>query len=328
MLSKDQFLFEFVKGVIHLSKKDYSFLHNISVLVKDKKFLTENQTKLFDKLIIKYQKQIKKSGYNTELILNLPWHSQVVESKLEYLQARVSIVNDNIIIKTPFNNQFITAIRKVDLNQFIWDKQNKHYIIPFSTYHFKLATEIVPKYFENFLFCEKTEQLIESTQYYNDAKFWSPTLIKVADNFYVASCNEQVSNAIKDIPLNDSPKTLFLLSQYGVSIDQSVTKQNPKLELAAKHNNTIDIDYIETLVTILKELDIETVFTSRDIVHNKMLANEIKLAFLEKGIVCKPFQETKKDKGVLIKSTSFYRGPLENVDKIITITNSRPIKIR
>ena len=326
--TKDQFLFEFVKGAIHLSKKDYSFLYNISLLVKDKKFLTANQTKLFDKLILKYQKQIKKYGYDSAILLHLPWNTQVVESKIEYLQAKVSIFGNNIIIKSPFNSQFITNFKKIYLQQFTWDKNQKQYVAPFSTYNLKISTQIIPKYFDNYVFSDEVHRLLETVTTYESIKFWNPTLIKVGDSFYIIAVNEYLYNAIKDITLNDDPKTLFLLSQYGVEIDQTVTQQNQKLLFAGNFMNTIDIEYIETLVMMLKELNIETVFTARDIIHNKQISNEIKLAFLEKGINCKPFNHENKHRGILLKGTSFHSGSFQGVDKVITITNSRPIKIR
>jgi hypothetical protein len=327
-ISKEKVLDYLLVGYIHLSKKDYSFFYNISLLIKDKKCLTENQTKLFDKLIVKYQKQIKKFGYDSNILLTLPWTSEVLESKLEYLQARVFILNNNIIIKSPFNSQFITNFKKIALQQFEWDKNSKQYVAPFSTYNLKIATEFIPKYFDNYVFSDDVKTLLEGITLYENAKFWTPTLIKVGNSFYIVAMNEHLYNATKDIALNDDHKTLFLLSQYGVEIDESVTQQNQKLLFAGNFMNTIDIEYLGTLVLMLKELDIETVFTARDIIHNKQISNEIKLAFLEKGINCKPFTNENKHRGILLKGTTFYSGPFQGVTKVITITNSRPVKIR
>jgi hypothetical protein len=328
MLSKDQFLNQFISGSIHLSKKDYSFLYNISLASKNKQFITQNQTKLFDKLLVKYQKQIKKSGYDIQTLLHLPWKIQVLESKLEYLQARVFIEKGNVIIKSPFNTQFITSLKKIELHEYKWDKQNKQYVAPLSTYNLKVAVNIVPKYFTNFVFSDEVKELVDSVKDYKDVKYWTPTLIKVDKQFYIAACNEQVFSATQNIVIDDSPKTLFILSQYGIKIDESVSQQDPHLELAANFYNTIDIEYLDLLVSLIKDLDIETVFTARDIIHNKVISNDVKLAFLEQGINCKPFHTENNDKGILLKSTSFYRGPFTNVEKVITITNSRPIKIR
>ena len=62
LTSKEMLTHYLLKGYVHLSKKDYGFFNNISYITNGKKSITSNQDKLFNKLILKYQRQLKKLG--------------------------------------------------------------------------------------------------------------------------------------------------------------------------------------------------------------------------------------------------------------------------
>jgi hypothetical protein len=329
MNSKESLLAIFTNGQIHVSKKDYGFFINIQNLIKDRKPITSNQAKLFDKLISKYQRQLLKNKLDIPTLLNLSWTTQILESANEFLQARVFCRDKHIIIKTPFNTKFVTNFRKIDLNSFEWDKNDRHYIAPFSTYNLRLAVNFVPEYFKEVVFCDVLKEYIDKLKVYNGATIWSPTLVKIHGQYYIAGMNENLYDATKHIVLSDDPKVLFELNQYAVKIDDSIIGNNKRLEFAANYNVTIDLDYLDVMVDMLKELNIKTVFTAREIIHNKEISNEIKVSLLEQGIVCKPYNFQNNNKGgVLLKSSSGIMYSMQNIDKIITIKNSRPIKIR
>jgi len=326
---KEELLKFFLAGYVHLSKKDYGFFNNIKSLIEDNKPFTSNQAKLFDKLVVKYQRQLAKNNIDTETLLNLSWNATIVESAPSYLQAKISCFANNIIIKTPFNSKFVTDFRKIQLNSFIWDKNERQYIAPFSTYNLHLAVNFVGKYFKDVVFCDLIQEHIDKLKVYDSANIWSPTLIKINDQYYIASINENLYDATKNLILSNNCKVLFELSKYGIKISNEIIGNDQQLYIASNYNVTMDLDNLDDLVNILKKLDILTVFTSREIIHNREITNEIKKALLEQGIVCKPynFQDNIKS-GILIKSTAGTMHSMPDVDKIITITNSRPINIR
>ena len=59
MQKKEHLLHYMMKGHVHLSKKDYGFFNNLSYIIREKNQVTSNQNKLFDKLILKYQRQLR-----------------------------------------------------------------------------------------------------------------------------------------------------------------------------------------------------------------------------------------------------------------------------
>jgi len=71
MQKREHLLHYMMKGHVHLSKKDYGFFNNLTYIIKDKNQVTSNQNKLFDKLILKYQRQLRKLGHNIEKLNQL-----------------------------------------------------------------------------------------------------------------------------------------------------------------------------------------------------------------------------------------------------------------
>lgn len=317
-----------LNGYVHLSKKDYGFYSNICNFVKENKPITSNQNKLFNKLLVKYKRQLTKLGHDIQKLQNLDWKVGVVESNQEFLDAKIFIDDDHINLKAPFNTQFISKFRDAELNQFIWNKTSKSYTAPISTYNLKLAVSFVTKYYKTVVYCPNTIKILEKINEFNGVAHWLPTLVKIKNNFYISCINESLYLATKDIPINDDPKTLFLLSQYGISIDKSVTNCDQVLELAGKYEVTIDLEYMDILCQILKSLEVSHVFTSRDIVYNKQMRSEILLLMSKYGITCSPVGSTDHEHGVLLKNSSSKYEYNKNFLKVITVTNSRPIKVK
>lgn len=324
---KDQLCQYLVSGYVHLSKKDYSFFHNVIVQTKDTKPVTSNQNNLFNKLLHKYKRQLTRLNHNVDNLVELEWRSGVVESKKEFLQAKIYVLGNDLIIKSPFNSQFVQQFRRVILNPFIWDTKEKFYIAELSTYSLKTAYIYVTKYYKDVVFCPTVQKLLDQTVPYNDAKYWTPTLVKTNNNFFIYSTNSILNQHIQDIVLNDDPNTLFLLSQYGVSVDTSVTQDNETLNFAGTYKVSCDLDDLDAIVDMLHLLKVTHVFTARDVVYNKSVSNEIKTKLLSKGITCSPISNNTNATGVFI-TTSSYESINGDFQKIIRLTNSRPILIK
>lgn len=326
---KEQVVSYMIAGHVHLSKKDYGFFSNINNISKGNNPITSNQDKLFNKLLVKYKKQLSKLNINIETIQNLPWKVGVIESKQEFLEAKLSIKDNNIIIKAPFNTKFIQNFRNVPLNTFEWDKIKKCYTAPFRTYNLKIATETITKFYTDVNYCEEIIKILTELKEYESVRYWEPTLVKQNNNLYIYGLNEHVYENIKNLELTDDPKTLFVLSQYGIKIDDTVTGANQILKFAGNFDVKIDLEYFDFLCTILHELEVDHVFTTREIIYNKNISNEIKLKLLNYGISCRNLNTSiNTNNAVLLKtSSSNYISHHSNICKIITLTNSRPIKV-
>lgn len=325
-VNKDNLCKFFLAGHVHVSKKDYGFFNNINNSLQTRNTITSNQAKLFDKLILKYQRQLTRLGYAAKNLQDLSWEGIVVQSKDEFLDAYISIVDDQICIRSPFKTAFVQQIRKN--NHFEWDKVERLYKAKFSTHVLKFAVSLASKHYERVNYCPELSQMLAKLAVYDSCKYWKPTLVKRNNSFYIYCINENLYKAIEKIELNGDVKTLFELSQYGIFIDESVTEGDKLLELAGTFDATIDLDYFDSLCRILNLLEVDRVFTSRDIVYNKEVSNEIKLMLLQHGISCNTVSSTSHEKGILIRngnSTDYYNS---RIQKVITLTNSRPIKIR
>lgn len=326
--SKEMLTHYFLKGYVHLSKKDYGFFNNISYITNSKKSITSNQDKLFNKLILKYQRQLKKLGHDIEVFTSLEWKTGLVDSNQEFLTAKVIVVDKDIRIISPFNNKFIQDIRKVNLNQFVWNKSERYYEAPYSTHNLKLATSLVKTHFNDWYFCETISGLLKQMDEFQNVKFWNPTLVKVQNNFYVCAINETLSDAISYVEINDDPKNLFSLSQHGVQIDESVHSQDQFLTFAGSFNITSDLENLDQIVNFLQLLNVDHVFTSRDLIYNKSISNEIKVKLLNNNITCCPISSefSSFKKAVIFTTHIGYNS--HKVLKTIKLTNSRPISIK
>ena len=302
---KDQLTQYLIAGHIHLSKKDYSFFHNILVQVKDNKPVTSNQNNLFNKLLHKYKRQLTKLNHNIDNLVPIEWKLGIVESKKEFLQAKIYIVDKNIIIKAPFNSQFVQNFRRIILNPFIWNSKDRYHVAELSTYSLKIAYNCVTKYYKDIDFCPKVQNLLDQTKNYNEIKYWAPTLVKSNNNFFIYSTNSILHDHIENIVLDDDPNTLFQLSQYGVSVDISVTKNNEMLNFAGTYKVSCDLDDLDAVIDTLHLLKVTHVFTARDVVYNKTVSNEIKVKLLAKGITCSPISSKTNKTGVFITTSSY-----------------------
>lgn len=320
----------FLTGQIHLSKKDYGFFSNLRYLIKDTNQITSNQTKLFDKLISKYKRQLNKQGYKVEDLANLLWKVEVVESKKEYLEARLFTDRNMICFKLPFNNQFIKYFRQLNNNTFEWDKTHKRYQSQYSTYALKLALNSLQKFYKDISFDSAINDILTEVNQFNTSTVWEPTLIKSNDKYYVAGLTETLFTQIKDLTLSDDPQTLFELSRYGIKIDEEVIQNDNFKKFASSFYVTVDIDDMSKVLLYLKLLNVHQITLASDMIYTKEISKEIKQKILDTGLECyPPYTQSTNDSVLFQYSRNAYTvKKTKNVLKCITLTNSRPVNVK
>jgi len=253
MNNKEQLLYFFLNGKISLSQYDYKFMANLQTMIQNKDRVTSNQATLFDNLISKYKKQLTKNGFDKDTLKALPWKTMVVESTPEYTGATVSLYDNDIVIKVPFNKPFISAFRQVKNNNFEWNRDTKMYRAPFSTTALKIANTELGKYFDTVRFDDQLSSLLDDINTYY-AEVYDPTLYVVNDRPIIVAINSVLGELIKDMVIQVDPKTLFRLSLMGINIDERVYATNPKLEFASKRVYEMEIDQVETAISWMKSL--------------------------------------------------------------------------
>ena len=300
--TKDQLLNYLIAGHIHLGKKDYNFFANISYSIKDRKPITTNQVKLFDRLLSKYNRQLKKLGHDVENLLKLEWHTVVIETKQEFTEAKLFVENNQLKIRAPFNSKFINFVRQLS-NTFVWDKQEKVYAANMDTAALKFAHQYLLVAYDTVKFCDSVQESLDYANSYNNL-LWEPTLKKINGNYIIAPINNSLFEAIKDIDLNDDPETLLNLSKYGVNIDPVICDSDLKV-FAASFITSINLDSVDTLVDYLKLLKIDHVFSTRDLVYNKLVSKQVKETLESNNIKLSPFQNIIEDVGIIIRTNDF-----------------------
>lgn len=314
-----------------MSQYDFKFMTNLQTMIHKDNRVTTNQSNLFNFLIEKYTKQLKRAGHNSAALVELPWTSTLVPSLEEYTGATVSIVDDIITIRVPFNKTFIAEFRDVKNNTFEWSKEHQMYRGPFSTTALRIATTVPFKYFPTVRFCDNTTQLLADLKQY-DATYWNPTLVSVGDTLVVAACNPVLGDILADVDLVLDSKTLYLLSQYGIAVQPGILDSDPKLKFAHSYANDVDLDNTQELVDWLHELGCTTVMYSRGLNVNTAVNVELTKQLAEKGISCVA-ASSYANKGVLIQthSTRFTDRVVpynSNILKVITLKNSRPVEVK
>ena len=336
---KEDLLKYLISGSLHLSKKDYGFFSNIKNQIQHNKPITSNQNSLFDKLVMKYKRQLHKEGYNAEDLLTLVWKIPVIVSEPEYLRATISLQNNKIIIRSPFNSKFISSIKEIQLQPYTWNKKEKFYEAELTTYNLKKGLVCVKRYYDDVKYDSAILEILDTLNQYANVKFWNPTLVKVGNNFYVSCLNESLYEAIKNIEWSDDPKFILKLSQYGITVDESVINNDALLNFASNYYATVDVDNIKELRIWLDALEYDLIFLGSNIIFNKPVTDDIKK---ELGDI--PISRNTDDldlyKNILYLNYNSYKrfnssylslnvkDLHKNITKVLTITNSRPIYVK
>jgi hypothetical protein len=269
MTTKEHLLYFFLSKPIRLHYSDRKFFNNLTMIIKDTNKITTGQDKLFTKLIEKYLLQLKQTNLTKDQLLALPWKAEVIETTKEYTGARVSLINDKLVIRVPMNNKFIKKFEDIKDNTFVWDKIKKAYISPMSTYALKIAYTILPKYFPEVYYCDHIKKVLAEVSHLSDPNLmWEPTLVTINNNYYVIAVNETAGELITDLELNTESRTLFRLSKLGIKTHASLIDTKIK-KFASEFTTDVDIDETE-VVMWLKELGVTQVLLGKG-VHTSYL---------------------------------------------------------
>lgn len=333
--TKEELIYFMQCGMISLSKYDLRFIQNLHLYTAKHNPLTSNQVNLFDKLVEKYKRQLKKHGLAFDKLEKLPWKSEIIPSDPKFTEAFISIENNKITLRSPFNNKFISALSKTQYNTLKWLPDKKIYESNYSTEALKKVVGLTHKFYNKVNYCPVVQDLINKISDYS-ADYWTPTLVKCNDRFIIAAINDKLAEAIKDIPLSDDPVTLSMLATYGINIDEDITNGDKFLEFASRYITEVDFKDLDIFIDWLKHIDCDCVFMAAQagmkIHYRKILTDKLK----EKGIPV----DTRNNMilGVRISeyarpvcvafSSNFMYHRIFNFAKVVLMRNSLPVDIK
>jgi hypothetical protein len=330
--TREHLIYFMVKN-LRLSRYDSRFLENLEKMTVTIHRVTSNQVDLLNKLIDKYQRQLIKQGYFIDQLLNLPWTTTIVQTTREYTSAHVGILEDNIILKTPYNKAFITEFRTISQSSFVWDHSNKYYVGDLSTYSLKLAIQTANRFFDDVRYSDRINELLHQMEYYKDTVYWTPTLINANGNYLIACTNSALDKATEHLPLNNELTTLAELVRYGINIDESILLTEEK-RFAGSYNPKIELSKICDIVPWLQNIKCDYVSVSGiGLSTNLKFKDDLRQALENAGIQY-------NDAGRVITHTNLskYKFPVivkfklisddyVNVAKVINVVNSQPVNL-
>ena len=331
--NKEQLIYYMVAN-LRLSRYDIRFLQNLEKIIISKSRITSNQSNLVDKLIEKYERQFVKNQMFIKELLNLPWKTLIVETTDEYTSAHIGIVDDNIILKTPYNKAFITAFRSLSQSSFVWDHTNKYYIADLSTFSLKLATRMTGTFFNEIRYSDNVKKILSQQECYKDVKYWTPTLVCVNGNYMIACTNSALDNAIQHIKLNTELTTLAELVRYGIEVDESILLTDEE-RFAGSYNPKVELSNICDIVPWLKNIKCDYVTVSGiGLSTNIKCKTELKQSLEIAGI-----RYNDSGRMMIHDNTSKYKFPVvikfklisdmdhANTEKVINVVNSQPVNL-
>jgi hypothetical protein len=332
MKNKEQLLYFFLQGKISLSQYDYKFMANLQSIIQNNMRVTSNQVALFGKLISKYNKQLIKQGLVKEELKALPWKTMIVESTSEYTGAVVSLLENDLNIRVPFNKTFISAFRNIKNNEFDWNKETKLYSAPFSTNSLKIAYSTLPKFFPTVRYDDTLQAIINELKQYEDL-IWNPTLINTNGNLIVASVTPELSDVLSGIELKSDPRTFFNLSRMGITIDPSLYENDPKKEFAANLVYEVEITDIENVIGWMRNIGCENVLLGRGLrsLNMQETLKNLPEKYGMRSVTGTLFGGLPKGVSIVIQHTSptgFTGYEVDNISKTIVLKDSRPIEVQ
>ena len=330
MQKKEHLLHYMMKGHVHLSKKDYGFFNNLSYIIREKNKVTSNQNKLFDKLIIKYQRQLRKCGNKIESLQQLNWDVDIIDSSDEYLTPKLYLEGNELCLRTPFNTNFVRSFKLYKDNTFVWHKEQKIYRSPFYTHTLRFAYDCCNMYFKKIEIDDTLNQLIEPLLKNNHTK--APILTTSQGKYYINNINKNLEESIKDVVLSDDPKVLYRLSRHAIMIDEQIV-QNDSLKLfASQYHTKLDFDELIEKVDYFKKIGITDVYIP--LKHVSVVDKALRMTLKDAGINLVNTKDVLPDGVAVIKRVTgsdwgtMFGIEVRKIGKIIHITNSRPVEIK
>jgi hypothetical protein len=261
---------------IRLSRYDDQFVNNLTLYITQHNRITSNQDLLFRKVAGKYKRQFSQLKIEVDEVLTRSWDVNIVESIPEYTGASIKIENGKLILRSPFNKNFLTALKKNPIYSLEWIKDRRQYEGEYSHTNLKELMYLTADHYSILNYCEKVTQIVERLSVYENVKYWVPTLV-YKGHYYIAALNEHLYEAIKDIEITDDLKTIATLVKYGIAIDQSVTDHLLETEIPAKVrlaiNFQVEIELRDTQLAIewLEEFGCDAICEPKAFLTNSKL---------------------------------------------------------
>ena len=332
MLVKEELVTYLTLGHVHVSRQDYQFFSNL-IKINIEANVTTGQDKLLNKLLDKYKRQLVKLGHDVEQLKQLEWRKPLIETTEEYKKAYLNLEGNELIFKSPFSKKFLNDLRSEgDDNTFIWNKSKKVYVSNASTMALKIILRVARKSFEQLHVCDQLYDTLSSLVEL-EHNVWTPTLTQSNGYFYIRAMNAALHEALRDVELNDDPKTLYNLTRYGIEFDDSVVK-NELQTFASSYYYETDTDHLYDVIEYIQQLGITEVRVESQALYSNTLYKDLRNKLIESGIDILTHNQLKdldRDEYPILlsfKTRKYIPQYSKNACKVVAIRNSTPVDIK
>lgn len=321
-------------GMIKLSPPDLKFMTTLNYhFIKNEK-VTTNQINLFEKLVIKYKRQLRKYKLTPDNISKLQWaNANIVVSDKSFTEPCLSIQGSIIYFKSPFNTKFIQQIKNLE-SKYIWDRDKKHYTCEYGTFAFKEIVQLAEKHYSMVNYCDVSQTLLNTISELQH-NYWNPTLIKGKTNYFICASNESLIEATKSITLSDNLKSLSDLTRFGVEIAENIKQTGAKYKFAGEYQTEININDLYDAIDWLVEMSVDCVgivlentlpLALKEKIHEKCEYNNIRVINLKSTRITKLPQDFKRV-CVFCFSSKLEFPKNNNIIKVVKVNNTNLINI-
>lgn len=243
-------LHSFLIDKVRLNRYDNKFMANIwTKYISVKKPLSINQNELYEKIVHKYRKQLKKLGINWREIKEMPWQHGIVDldqlTQKTYfkLQENASGVTEMRLYFT-FNKKHIDEVRALVHDDegthfncgiaetkfgsggkynFEWDNQNKVWYGPFSLYLFKELYKFAVS--KGVQIDSAVQDLVSELNAHGSKQDWTPSVRIVHGRMYVSHVTEEMLPALESIdPTDLSVRNIERMTKLGLDAPAEVVR--------------------------------------------------------------------------------------------------------
>lgn len=275
---------------ISLGTYDKRFLNNITnMYLSSNKPVTTNQANLLDKIIARYSRQLSKKELSVEEAHGLEWKIQPIASIPEFTEAKISIEDDVVFLRSPYKADFVKEFKGQPFVK--WNPLTKHWSAPLCEVVLKNIVESTVGHYKTVNFCEESKAILAEIDSYKDMRWWTPTLIYTNDRLIIAAVNKHIHESIETIDIALTLGSVSRLIRYGIDIDDSVknilckTYDPDKVEFACNRTHKIEAE-VPLVVDYIKAIETDCVVFYEWNSANSEFASDLKVKLKSEGINC------------------------------------------
>lgn len=345
--TKEQLLYYLLTNV-NLGTYDSRFLHNVQEThITDNKPVTTNQADLLDKITLRYARQLRQKEIDAAEMVLLPWALPPIQSLPEYTEAYVIIEDNQVLMRSPYKKEFITALKDTSLS-LTWTRETKTWSAPYSEASLKHMMELAEKHYPVINYCPVTVDIINTLAEYETCKYWNPTLINAGGNYMIAATNKNLDAALAEIALSLNLATIARLVCYGVHIPTEIYDEllangytEEQIKFAIDFSPVMNMHDPATIAECIRMVNADQVIISERLGINSRDMGSLQQILSDNNIPCYSIDrrsdinqlDISKYEFLVIINTGMWvsKNQLnlkQGASKSIHLANSKPIKIK